>query len=159
MKTLLRGISGFARRLRNRRNSTKRPLISIDDPDLRVVVTAFDATEAASAALDRGARWRPEQPAVLRHHLLLPTSRIDSARELLEPDQWRVRTDDTHPEQRKQQDEGVPVSASRIQHLDALHCSQESARMAGLAQRLGGTALGWEALQPSTPADPTTDYC
>jgi hypothetical protein len=36
----------------------------------------------------------------------------------------------------------------RVQVLDALHCSQERSRMAGLAQRRGGVALGWEALQP-----------
>lgn len=36
----------------------------------------------------------------------------------------------------------------RVQVLDALHCSQERSRMAGLAQRRNGLALGWEALQP-----------
>ncbi len=40
------------------------------------------------------------------------------------------------------------VLLERVQLLDALHCSQERSRMAGLAQRLGGTALGWEGLQP-----------
>ena len=153
MKTLLRGISGLARRLRNRRNSARKPVISIDDPDLRVVITAFDPAEAASSALERGLRWQPRQPAVLRHHLLLPASRIESARELLEPDQWRVRTEETASEQGKRHAEGIEVSASRIQHLDALHCSQESSRMAGLAQRLGGTALGWDALQPGGSAE------
>jgi hypothetical protein len=39
----------------------------------------------------------------------------------------------------------------RVQVLDALHCSQERSRMAGLAQRRGGVALGWEALQPLPP--------
>jgi hypothetical protein len=34
----------------------------------------------------------------------------------------------------------------------ALHCAQERSRMAGLAQRLGGDALGWDALQPESPA-------
>uniref|UniRef100_UPI0024569855 hypothetical protein n=1 Tax=Nocardia brasiliensis TaxID=37326 RepID=UPI0024569855 len=36
----------------------------------------------------------------------------------------------------------------RVQVLDALHCSQERSRMAGLAQRHEGTADGWDALQP-----------
>ncbi|MBB5918013.1 hypothetical protein BJY24_006925 [Nocardia transvalensis] len=42
----------------------------------------------------------------------------------------------------------------RVQVLDALHCSQERSRMAGLAQRHDGAALGWDALQPgdSDPA-------
>ena len=157
MKTLLRGISGLARLLRNRRDSARKAVISIDDPDLRVVITAFDPAEAASSALERGVRWQPRRPAVLRHHLLLPASRIESARELLEPDQWRVRTEQTAPEQGKHHGEGIEVSASRIQHLDALHCSQESSRMAGLAQRLGGTALGWDALQPDEPAEDGND--
>lgn len=41
----------------------------------------------------------------------------------------------------------------RVQVLDALHCSQERSRMAGLAQRRNGVALGWEALQPLPPTD------
>ncbi|WP_373290006.1 hypothetical protein [Longimycelium tulufanense] len=41
----------------------------------------------------------------------------------------------------------VRLVATRVQMLDALHCAQERSRMAGLAQRLGGEALGWDALQ------------
>jgi hypothetical protein len=40
------------------------------------------------------------------------------------------------------------LHAVRVQVLDALHCAQERSRMAGLAQRLGGDAPGWDALQP-----------
>ena len=43
---------------------------------------------------------------------------------------------------------GERLALQRVQLLDALHCSQERSRMAGLAQRRGGAALGWEALQP-----------
>ena len=47
------------------------------------------------------------------------------------------------------------LGLQRVQVLDALHCSQERSRMAGLAQRRGGVALGWEALQPHpTPPSP-----
>ncbi|MBB5906781.1 hypothetical protein BKA25_001097 [Actinoalloteichus hymeniacidonis] len=41
----------------------------------------------------------------------------------------------------------VSFEAVRVQRLDALHCAQARSRMAGLAQRLGGDALGWDALQ------------
>lgn len=41
----------------------------------------------------------------------------------------------------------VRLEAVRVQSLDALHCAQARSRMAGLAQRLGGDALGWDALQ------------
>ncbi len=39
-------------------------------------------------------------------------------------------------------------SAAAGSDLDAVHCAQEKSRMASLAQRLGGDALGWDALQP-----------
>ena len=46
---------------------------------------------------------------------------------------------------------GVEVTLQRVQILDALHCSQERSRMAGLAQRRGGVVAGWDALQPGAP--------
>lgn len=121
-----------------------------DDPELIVVVSAFDETEAASAVLARSQQWDPEAAAVLRHHLLLPPESISRAAELLEQDGWRLRPDPG--------DGPVPFGAEpapgenalfaeRVQKLDALHCSQESSRMAGLAQRLRGRAVGWVALQ------------
>ncbi|GAB2681005.1 hypothetical protein GCM10027271_47660 [Saccharopolyspora gloriosae] len=121
-----------------------------NDPALIVVVSAFDETEAASAVLARSPQWAPEDAAVLRHHLLLPAESISRAAELLEQDDWRLRPDPG--------DGSVPFGAEpaageqalfaeRVQKLDALHCSQESSRMAGLAQRLHGRAVGWVALQ------------
>ena len=47
----------------------------------------------------------------------------------------------------------VRVVFERVQVLDALHCSQERSRMAGLAQRLGGSVAGWDALQPPITAE------
>jgi hypothetical protein len=137
-------------RLWGRTGPDSRPAINIDDPALRVVVTAFDDAEAASAALGRADHWQPEQPAVLRHHLVLPARRVDSARELLEPDGWALRPGGRGGERVEAGD--AAVVALRIQHLDALRCSQESSRMAGLAQRLDGRALGWDALQPEVMA-------
>lgn len=142
------------------------PLISVDDPDLRVVVRAFDETRAASSALDGAESWRPGDPAVLRHHVRLPAGGLESARAVLESEGWTLRTGEPGDDQGKPEDDHagsanrmISVRALRVQQLDALHCSQESSRMAGLAQRLGGTSLGWDALQQqgSGPAA-TTDY-
>ncbi|WP_330270050.1 hypothetical protein OG205_22305 [Lentzea sp. NBC_00516] len=116
------------------------PTLSIDDPALVVVVEAFDIAEADSAALARSPQWRADDLAVLRHHLRIPADQVERARELLTPDGWvLVAGDISH--------------ISRVQKLDALHCAQERSRMASLAQRLGGDALGWDALQkPHEPA-------
>ncbi|ONI87257.1 hypothetical protein ALI22I_22720 [Saccharothrix sp. ALI-22-I] len=121
-------------RLRDRCARRGVPALEIDSPGLAVVVEAFDIAEADSAALARSPRWRPDRPAVLRHHLVLPPDQVERARELLAPDGWELRGDG-------------PLHALRVQRLDALHCAQERARMASLAQRLGGDWIGWDALQ------------
>jgi hypothetical protein len=130
------------------RRAADKPLISVDDPELEVVATAFDETEAASAVLARSERWDPGLPAVLRHHLTLPDRSIETARGILDADGWELRpggkgTERPEPGQ-------TALIALRVQELDALRCSQESSRMAGLAQRHGGQAFGWDALQPGT---------
>ncbi|WP_236788821.1 hypothetical protein [Amycolatopsis sp. GM8] len=112
-----------------------------DTPGLSVVAEAFDAAEADSAVLARSHLWDQGKPAVLRHHLTLPADGIDEAARILAQDGWKLRTVSGSGEVRT-------VHALRVQHLDALHCAQERARMAGLAQRLGGDSLGWDALQP-----------
>jgi hypothetical protein len=121
-------------RLRDKLRRQDEPALSVDDPALVVVVEAFDIAEADSAALARSPRWRADEPAVLRHHVRIPAEQVERARELLTPDGWvLVAGDISH--------------ISRVQKLDALHCAQERSRMASLAQRLGGEALGWDALQ------------
>ncbi|AUS77925.1 hypothetical protein C1701_05545 [Actinoalloteichus sp. AHMU CJ021] len=133
---------GFWRRLGFGRRRPS-PDLDPDDPRLVVVVTAFDDTEAASASLARGTRWRPTEPALLRHHLVLPPDRVARAVESVTAEGYAARTGtEAGPDGR------VTLTATRTQLLDALHCSQERSRMAGLAQRLGGDARGWEALQP-----------
>ncbi|MEV6238768.1 hypothetical protein [Lentzea sp. NPDC051838] len=126
-------------RLRDRLRRRDEPSLSIDDPDLVVVVEAFDIVEADSAVLARSPEWRSDELAVLRHHVRIPSEQLERARELLTPDGWvLVAGDISH--------------ISRVQKLDALHCAQERSRMASLAQRLGGDALGWDALQPHSSA-------
>ncbi|SFR23902.1 hypothetical protein SAMN04488564_107210 [Lentzea waywayandensis] len=131
---------GLLGRLRDMLRQDEVPTLSIDDPALVVVVEAFDIAEADSAALARSPKWRADDLAVFRHHLRIPADQVERARELLTPDGWvLVAGDISH--------------ISRVQKLDALHCAQERSRMASLAQRLGGDALGWDALQkPHEPA-------
>nr|WP_179725384.1 hypothetical protein [Saccharopolyspora hordei] len=132
------------------RGTGGKPATSIDDPALRIVVIAYDETEAASSALARAEEWEAARPAVLRHHLALPDRSVEPARELLAADGWELRPGGRGAELA---DAGLtPLVALRVQHLDALHCSQESSRMAGLAQRHGGQVFGWDALQPGPGA-------
>lgn len=125
---------GLLGRLRDLLHRQDEPVLSLDDPDLVVVVEAFDIAEADSAALARSPRWRADELAVLRHHVRIPAEQVERARELLSPDGWVLVAGDI-------------TLISRVQKLDALHCAQERSRMASLAQRLGGDALGWDALQ------------
>lgn len=111
----------------------------LDNPDLNVVAEAFDAAEADSAVLARSPRWRPDERAVLRHHLVLPADQVERAREVLAQDGWELRVVESGEPSRLQ--------ARRVQVITALSCAQERSRMAGLAQRLGGNALGWDCLQ------------
>lgn len=126
------------------------PVLDLDSPGLGVVAESFDPAEAASTALARAGSGVTEIPAVLRQHLLLPPDRVEEARRILAQDYWELR--------QAPDGSGEPartglvlLHALRVQRLDALGCAQESARMAGLAQRLGGDSLGWDALQPPAP--------
>jgi len=129
------------------------PTLGIDDPGLEVVAEAFDPAEADSAVLARARDWRAGDPAVLRHHLTLPAPRFDEAARTLAQDGWKLREAPTGSPTGtvSPSDTVVRAHALRVQVLDPLHCAQERSRMAGLAQRLGGDSLGWDALQPARP--------
>ncbi|KAA9154407.1 hypothetical protein FPZ12_032100 [Amycolatopsis acidicola] len=129
-------------RLRDLLRREAEPELSVDAPGLVVVAEAFDIAEADSAVLARSHNWAAAKPAVLRHHLTLPVARIAEATGILAQDGWELRTV-------SQTEETARLHALRVQVLDALHCAQERSRMAGLAQRLGGESLGWDALQPT----------
>lgn len=120
--------------------------------DLVVVVSGFDDVEACSTALERGAAgdpaWIPDADAVLRHHLRLPAAAVAQAVDIAAQDGYTPAGDPDPSD-----DTAVILRLERVQVLDALHCSQERSRMAGLAQRLDGTALGWEGLQPSAAGE------
>lgn len=135
----------FADRVRDLLRKPKTPGLSVDAAGLEIVAEAFDATEADSSVLARSPAWVAEHDAVLRHHLALPPDRIPEAAAILAQDGWELR-------EVGEADGRVLAHALRVQRLDALHCAQERARMAGLAQRLDGDSLGWDALQPLPPA-------
>jgi hypothetical protein len=115
--------------------------------DLVVVVSSYDDAEASSAVLARSAAgdppWRPEDNAVLRHHLVLPAGSVADVLAIVAQDGY---VPDGAP--RPRPDGTVELGVQRVQVLDALHCSQERSRMAGLAARHDGTVLGWDARQP-----------
>ncbi|SFB36370.1 hypothetical protein SAMN05216266_10962 [Amycolatopsis marina] len=130
------------------------PVLELDSPGLAVVARSFDPAEADSAALARAGDNVTQIPAVLRHHLLLPADRVEEAARILAQDGWELRpatgTAD-EPDRADDPPELLRVHALRVQRLTALSCAQESSRMAGLAQRLAGDSLGWDALAPPTP--------
>jgi hypothetical protein len=130
-----------------------------DRADLVVVASGFDDAEASSAALARAEatepRFDPVAPVVLRHHLLLPAAEVAETVTVAAQDGYqRVEAEPLAEPEPAAAVTAVPdgqrLALQRVQVLDALHCSQERSRMAGLAQRRGGAAIGWEALQPST---------
>ncbi|MFD0362536.1 hypothetical protein ACFQZZ_13905 [Nocardia sp. GCM10030253] len=109
-----------------------------------VVATSFDDAEACSAVLARATAWQADAPAVLRHHLRIPAVQIEQVCAIAAQDGYAPAARVDAPSA----DGLQPVVLQRVQLLDALHCSQERSRMAGLAQRHDGTADGWDALQP-----------
>ncbi|KAA0023194.1 hypothetical protein FOY51_11540 [Antrihabitans cavernicola] len=119
--------------------------------DLVVVVSCFDDAEACSAALERGVASEPalavDEQVVLRHHLVLPVDSVATAVSIAAQDHYAL-ADVGEPT-----DGTVSLVLQRVQVLDALHCSQERSRMAGLAQRHDGTVLGWDALQPAAATE------
>lgn len=129
--------------------------VAADDGGLAVVAEGYDDVESCSSALERAAetdpRWAADRQALLRHPMVVPAAAADEIA--------RIGAQEGYTP--VDADPGVPESAlgelapgevllilARSQLLDPLHCSQERSRMAGLAQRHGGRALGWDALQP-----------
>ncbi|MEV0948318.1 hypothetical protein [Rhodococcus sp. NPDC049939] len=130
-----------------------------DRHDLVVVASCFDDVEACSTTLGRAAaehpRWTADAEAVLRHHLTLPASAVAEAVSIAAQDGYRPQGSGEEPSDSGPADATAPVQLvlQRTQILDALHCSQERSRMVGLAQRLGGSAVGWDAMQPAREPD------
>ena len=132
---------GLLDRLRDLVKKPKTAGPTLDTPGLVIVAEAFDPVVADSAVLAGSPGWVSADPAVLRHHLSLPAGRVAEAAAILAQDGYELREQGATGDR-------MLTYATRVQVLDALHCAQERSRMAGLAQRLGGDALGWDALQP-----------
>ncbi len=115
----------------------------VDDGTLVVVGSCFDPARADSAVVAemRAAGVDVESGVfVMRHVLTLPDlAAADEAARILTPDGWAVLapTPDERP---------LRVLISRQQVLTGLEPARERTRMAGLAQRLGGDAEGYEVL-------------
>ncbi len=130
--------------------------VNPDDEGLVVVVSSYDDVESCTAALERGAvqdpRWSAGRHALLRHPLVVPARAIQEIMAICAQEGYvAVPSSSLCPPAGTVGDLGtgeVLLVLARSQMLDALHCSQERSRMAGLAQRHDGRALGWDALQP-----------
>ena len=132
-------------RLRGRRPEAAVPLA--DSDALVVVLAAFEPARADSAVLAEAVAAGVDLtgPVLVRHHLLLPgRAEVDAAAGLLADEGYRLL--------------GAPtpagpwrVRASRVQVLTALSAAQERSRMAGLAQRLDGDALGYDVAAEAAP--------
>ncbi|MEV0294981.1 hypothetical protein [Nocardia sp. NPDC050710] len=121
-----------------------------DRTDLVVVASSFDDAEACSTALARATGLAADEPAVLRHHLRIPAAQRERVCEIAAQDGYAPAP---HPDPKAA--DGLEILIlRRVQVVDALHCSQEKSRMAGLAQRHDGFADGWDAMQPRTATEP-----
>lgn len=120
--------------------------LSVEDPGLVVTAESFDDSIAASTTLSESG-WREDEQSVLRHLLVMPAAAVAAAVDLAAQDHYRrvLVPAETYPETHV---EGELFALARVQLIDALHVSQERSRMAGLAQRHGGTVLAWQVLQP-----------
>ncbi|MBL1077753.1 hypothetical protein JK358_25455 [Nocardia sp. 2] len=132
------GADSWWRRFLRRDTPTQ---LDANDPSLIVVASSFDDAEACSAVLNEAEGWVADRPAVLRHHLVIPAAQVNAVQVIAAQDGYDTASvDESDP---------ATLILQRVQVLDALHCSQERSRMAGLAQRHDGNALGWDALQPA----------
>jgi hypothetical protein len=131
---------------RLRRRPPPPPVLDPADPDLQTCVVAFDPARADSAVLAEAAERGVdlEAPVLVRHHVVgLPDDEaVVELGRLVGAEGYVVRPGP----------DGAPpraVLACRTEVLTALSLSRERSRMAGAAQRLGGSALGWDAQRPS----------
>jgi hypothetical protein len=147
-------------RLRDRLLGRRAPApLDPDQPGLVAVAEGFEDWEACSAVLERAAasepRWNPGAQAVLRHHVRLPRAAVAEAERIAGLDGYTLQPGQAAGAGDEDVAAEAEVILRRVQVLDALRCAQEKSRMASLAQRLGGTAVGWDALQPGREAGST----
>lgn len=121
-----------------RRTPEQQVVLDPADPGLVVLVQAPDPARADSEVLTEAAARGVDltRPLLVRHHLLgLSPGAVAQAEAVLSQDGYVLL-----------QAANGRHAAVRTQLLTALSVSQERARMAGLAARLGGDVAGWDAL-------------
>lgn len=147
------GVRGWFRRRRGGSKAT----LDLYDPSLTVTVTGYDPALSCGAALaaagiqaaDAGVR------AVLRQLVVVPPARLDEFLAAAELDGYTAVDSDAPagvwPAEAIDPPSGgaVAVTLCRAMELTGLACSQEQSRIAGLAQRYGGDAVGWDGLRPA----------
>ncbi|MGJ0120818.1 hypothetical protein ACQ7HM_16580 [Williamsia sp. MIQD14] len=139
------GLQRLFGRLRGGSGAASEPVPG--DSDLVVVAECFDDTAAASTVLADSA-WRESDQAVLRHLLEIPSDQIDAVADTAAQDGYEVVDAGDIDGPTAEPGPGMTrVALARTQLVDALHCSQERSRMAGLGARHDGTVLGWQVLQ------------
>ncbi|WLP90366.1 hypothetical protein [Gordonia sp. NB41Y] len=129
--------------------------LATDDPELVTIVGSLDDAVSSATLLSESA-WEPEQQVVLRHLLMLPTTRVAeavavagldgyAAMDVSDTDRDWAATAPMFSGPAPAQSELVVLG--RVQLIDAMHLSQERSRMASLGSRHGGVALGWQVWQ------------
>lgn len=162
------------RGLRRFRRDRGAPELDPHDETLTVLAGSTDpAVSSASVLAQAGDRVAAgEVEVVLRHLLVIPPDAVDEVVATAAQDHYvRVdhsRLDEPGPEPgpaRTDTDAGlegfdpevvadapnategrVTLLLARTQLIDAMHCSQERSRVAGLAARHNGDVVGWQIL-------------
>ncbi|WP_424185057.1 hypothetical protein ACOBQX_24625 [Actinokineospora sp. G85] len=116
--------------------------LDVRAPGLAVVASCDDPAVAPSSVLAASTGWAEGGQAVLRHRLALPAARVGEAAALIGQDGYELRVDG------EETVDPVRCAALRAVVVTALEVARAQSRMASLAQRLGGDAIGWDVLQP-----------
>ncbi|WP_156758367.1 hypothetical protein [Actinokineospora pegani] len=116
--------------------------LDVHAPGLAVVASCDDPAVAPSSVLAASKGWAEDGQAVLRYRLELPAARVGEASGLIGQDGYELRVDG------EETADPVRCAALRAGIVTALAVARDHSRMASLAQRLGGDAIGWDVLQP-----------
>ena len=123
-----------------------RDALTVTDRDVVVVGESDDEAASSSSILD-ASTLRPADQAVVRHVLALPSDGVEAAVGLAALDEYEAIPVDVVADRFAIPEGLAPLVLARVQLVDALHLSQERSRMASLASRHSGVAVGWQIVQ------------
>ncbi|MCM3895518.1 hypothetical protein [Gordonia sputi] len=126
--------------------ATPRDVLTVTERDV-VVVGESDDEAASSSSILETSTLRPDAQAVVRHVLALPEQSVEAAVGLAALDGYEAIPVDVVADRFAIPAGLAPVVLARVQLVDALHLSQERSRMASLASRHAGVAVGWQIVQ------------